>query len=605
MTTNTNEPSGRAVIYVRVSTAAQANKDFDEEGYSIPAQRDACLRKAETLGAVVIDEYVDRGESAKSADRPQLKAMLARLQTERDVDYVIVHKVDRLARNRADDVAIGLTIRQAGAQLVSVSENVDATPSGKLLQAIMSGIAEFYSDNLATEAIKGMTEKAKKGGTPGRAPIGYRNTREMVDGREVRVITIDPERAPHIVWAFDTYATGTMTIRQLTDELERRGLVSVPIGRKPARPLHLSRVAKMLSDPYYTGVVTFRGVRYDGRHEPLIEPATFQKVQDVLASRSNGTKERRHHHYLKGTLWCAECGSRLVFARATGNGGTYSYFFCVGRQRGNGCTQKYVSAETVESAVEDHYRTIQLDPTVVTAAKIELGAQLAAARKSSDGDAQRQRNRVKKLADERSKLLQAHYADAVPLDLLKSEQARIAREITDAQQLLAVATTNFDDVEATITRAIELAGNCHTAYLAAGAPTRRKFNQAFFNRIWVGRTGDVERAQLTEPFEALYAATSTPSDADDTLKPSRIDRRRGRRGPQLAAVGSNKASLVPSAGFEPALPAPEADALSPELRGREHHDTPRLSAGRNLWSVHRQSHLGARTKSFATREVNG
>ena len=67
-------------------------------------------------------------------------------------------------------MAINLALKQAGAELVSVSENIDQTPSGLLLHGIMSSIAEFYSRNLATEVIKGSMQKAKNGGTPGRAP---------------------------------------------------------------------------------------------------------------------------------------------------------------------------------------------------------------------------------------------------------------------------------------------------------------------------------------------------------------------------------------------------------------------------------------------------
>jgi len=138
------DPGGRAVIYIRVSSAQQANKDYDPEGFSIPAQREACLRKAENLGLQVVEEYVDKGESAKTANRAGLQALLKRLE-ERDITHVIVHKVDRLARNRADDVAIVMKIRGAGAHLVSVTENIDETPSGLLMHGIMSSIAEFYS----------------------------------------------------------------------------------------------------------------------------------------------------------------------------------------------------------------------------------------------------------------------------------------------------------------------------------------------------------------------------------------------------------------------------------------------------------------------------
>src|SRR5690242_17458283 len=106
----------RAVLYLRVSTNSQAETDFDSEGLSIKAQRHEGRQKAVGLSAVVAEEYVDIGESARSADRPQLQAMLERIEQRRDIDYVIVHKLDRLARNRLDDVLITLRIRKAGAR---------------------------------------------------------------------------------------------------------------------------------------------------------------------------------------------------------------------------------------------------------------------------------------------------------------------------------------------------------------------------------------------------------------------------------------------------------------------------------------------------------
>jgi DNA invertase Pin-like site-specific DNA recombinase len=129
----------------------------ETEGYSIPAQREACLRKAQSLSAVVVEEFVDRGESAKTADRPELQRLLRYLKTH-DIRYVIVHKVDRLARSRFDDVQITFDIRRAGAQVVSCTESIDETPSGELVHGIMSTIAQFYSQNLAAEVIKGTTQ---------------------------------------------------------------------------------------------------------------------------------------------------------------------------------------------------------------------------------------------------------------------------------------------------------------------------------------------------------------------------------------------------------------------------------------------------------------
>ena len=146
-----------AVSYLRVSTREQAERGGTEEGFSIPAQREANRRKAETLGAVIVEEFIDAGESARKADRPELMRMIEYVKANR-VSYCIVHKVDRLARNRADDVTIHLALQEAGVMLVSATENIDETPSGMLLHGIMSTIAEFYSRNLATEVAKGMTQ---------------------------------------------------------------------------------------------------------------------------------------------------------------------------------------------------------------------------------------------------------------------------------------------------------------------------------------------------------------------------------------------------------------------------------------------------------------
>src|SRR4051812_9143291 len=316
--------SARAILYLRVSTKEQAERGGEAEGFSIPAQRDACLRKAAGLDAVVVEQFVDRGESAKSSRRPELQRMLAYV-AENQIDYVIVHKIDRLARNRVDDVEINVALHKAGVTLVSCTENIDATPSGVLLHGIMSSIAEFYSRNLASEVNKGLIQKAKNGGTPTKAPIGYLNVRKFEEGREIRTVEIDPERAPLVVWAFNAYATGEWTIRTLHAEATKRGLLSKPTPRRPSGPLAQSAFNDMLKNPYYIGIVRYRGVEYPGKHPPLIDKRTFDEVQLLLEAHNfAGEKQRVHHHYLKGSIFCGQetphghgqCGSRLIVCNA-------------------------------------------------------------------------------------------------------------------------------------------------------------------------------------------------------------------------------------------------------------------------------------------------
>jgi site-specific DNA recombinase len=158
--------------------------------------------------------------------------MLNRIREYKDVDYVILDKIDRFARNRRDDANLMFEMKACGAQLVSVKENIDETPAGELLHAIMAGIAEFCSRNLGTEAVKGMTQKAKTGGTPGKAPLGYLNVPKRVEGREVRSVELDPERAPLVKWPFEQYATGQWSLITLSEALADEGLTSLPSANR-------------------------------------------------------------------------------------------------------------------------------------------------------------------------------------------------------------------------------------------------------------------------------------------------------------------------------------------------------------------------------------
>lgn len=318
--------------YLRVSSRRQVDKGFDEDGLSLPAQREACARYAADHAITIVGEYIERGESARTADRPEFQAMLGRIQRDRDVQVVIVHKVDRFARNLEDHVTVRALLRRLGVELVSVVEPLDDSPQGRLTEGIHALMAEFYSANLAAEIRKGMTQKAKQGGWPHQAPLGYRNVRRPVGGRLVACIEPDPDRAHHIRAAFQLYAAGDWTLERLTAELAARGLCNRGRRDYPPKPLSLGGVAKLLANKTYMGLIDWNGVLVQGQHQPLVSPELFQQVQDLLAARSaRGTCERKHHHYLKGVLHCAVCSRRYSYLVATGNNGRrYPYFYCLG-----------------------------------------------------------------------------------------------------------------------------------------------------------------------------------------------------------------------------------------------------------------------------------
>lgn len=138
------DPATRAVIYLRVSSAGQVNTDYDPEGISIPAQRVACRRKAEQLGLTVVDEYVEPGRSGtEMTKRIAMQQMLTRVRQDKDVGYVIVHKLSRMARNRYDDAIVIADLRKRDIALISATESIDDSPVGQLMHGILATFNEY------------------------------------------------------------------------------------------------------------------------------------------------------------------------------------------------------------------------------------------------------------------------------------------------------------------------------------------------------------------------------------------------------------------------------------------------------------------------------
>lgn len=474
--------NNRAAIYLRVSTAAQVETAADEDGLSIAAQREACLAKAAALDATVVEEYVDRGESARSADRRSLQLLLERLRRDRDLDYIICHKLDRMARSRRDDIEIELVIRRAGARLVSVTENIDDTPSGILLHGVIASVAEFYSANLAAEVRKGMDQKAKRGIKPGRAPIGYRNTTREIDGRELRTIETDMERAALVTWCFDEFATGEWTLRSLRNAANAKGLTYPETRKQPERPISTNGLNGMLRNRFYTGTLIYKGVEYPGEHEPLIDLPTFERVQQVLDNNNRvGTnKTWKHAHHLKGLLRCKRCGAKLCFTAANGNGGTYEYFYCGGRQRRNGCDLPHLHNDAVEAQIVQQHYDNRLPEERATELEALFKEQSELLGQAANHEADRQRRQLDKIERQRDKLLQAHYADAITINHLKKEQRRLTTQEIQAQTLLERAQAAAHDPTTIITRALAFVTSPASTYRDAPNQARRELNLSWF-----------------------------------------------------------------------------------------------------------------------------
>lgn len=481
-----------AVSYLRVSTKDQATRNGLEEGLSIPAQREAAARKAEQLGAVIVKEFIEPGESAKTARRRALQEMLDYLSAN-PVRYCIINKVDRLARNRLDDAIIHATLRGANITLVSVTENIDETPSGMLMRGILASMAEFYSLNLAQEVTKGMVQKATLGVTPTKAPLGYLNVRTTDSkGREVRDVQVDPERAELVRFAFTAYATGEESLSSLARKLKTRGLTTRPTPSQPARPVTTTALHKILTNPYYQGTVTFRGVTYDGAHTTLVDSDTWLRVQTQLdAKNAVGERPQKYDHYLKGNLYCS-CGAKLMIERPRDkNGDRYEYFTCSGRRKKKGCTRSAVLAPRVEDRIDRDYGTNGLTAPEAEHVASVLHRVFSQLEASSDNERKLLETQRDKLEAERLKLVQAHYADAIPLDLLKTEQDRIRTSLDAITNRLDALATTYRDAHDGLDQILGVLTDLGDLYARCEPTERRMLNRALSTKIVVDEDENV------------------------------------------------------------------------------------------------------------------
>lgn len=565
-------PLKRAVLYLRVSTVSQVRTDYDPEGISIPAQREACLRKAAQMGVEVVEEYVEPGKTATSMDkRPAFQAMLQRLRSERDIDYVLVYKLSRMNRNRVDDAKVLMLLRALKVTLVSATESIDETPVGQLMHGILASFNEFRSAEDGADIRYKMAQKAKRGGTLGKAPLGYLNVRERFEGREVRTVALDPERAPLVREAFELYSEGDLTLERLQAALTDRGLTTRPTNRWPAGQVSINKLHQMLSDPYYKGVIEWQGELYPGRHEPLCSPELFARVQEVLAARSGkGQRDRVHHHYLRGFLFCDRCHrqgrqSRMLFTYGRGRSGDrWAYFFCRGRQQGL-CDLPFLPVAHVEQAVLRYYAALELPPHFAADVRTRVTAlmddRLLAAknlRRQLDAELQQLDTREERLLDLAMDSELPQVKIKTRLASIREERARLQRELGKADDQLDVGR---DVLEA----GLDLIANPQELYRQAPDETRRHLNETFWERLYVDDEGVVD-GDLNTPFDELLHARSTyfrPSGSSTTNKRPSTDAEAlvgtgvGLLAAGLSVGGSSKTALVEVEGIEPSSSGPE------------------------------------------------
>ncbi len=547
-----------AVIYLRVSSDGQVSKAHDPEGYSIPTQRESCLRHAERLGARIVGEFVELGRTGTNLQRPELQRMLGELPKLKPT-YVIFYDLSRVAREEQDAFWLLGEIKRHGAKLESTLERIDDSPQGLLLYAIMAGVNAFRSRGDGEKVKGGLERKHATGGSMGPARIGYLNDTETVEGRKIATISVDHDRASQVQLAFELTATGHHTITTITDILEQVGLRTRGTRKRPSKPLSRSMVHRLLRDDYYIGIVTLKGVKRPGRHQPIIDRPTFEQVQQVLdANRASGDRAHKHSHHLAGSLYCKACGKRLGYNRTRGNGGRYEYFACLSRVTRQGrCTAPHFRAAAVEEAIERQYKRYLLKPAEHKAIRRVLRALAETSIGAARNDAERHTRRVRELQGQQQKLLQLYYEDGVSKEVLQAEQKRIEAEQATVGRLQAAANYEIAEFEQALDDALILVDSRRVPYLTASPTERRLINLAIYRALLVS-SDDIIQVRLAPLYAQMVPlARKLAQEAKEAAQESQKDpcqggsRAKANRDPGFRGHGLKSKQMAEREGFEP------------------------------------------------------
>ncbi len=343
----------RYILYARKSTDTE-----DKQVLSIEAQLSELRKYAKDNNLTVIDELVEK-RTAKMPGRPIFNDMLVRIQNS-EANGILAWHPDRLARNSVDGGQIVYLLDQTSLNFLRFPMfQFENTSQGKFMLSIMFGQSKYYVDNLAENTKRGLRAKLRNGEYPSHAPFGYLN-----DVR-TKTIIIDKTYSVLVKQAFELYARGDKKMADISVFLKENGAIT-----KGGKTFKDDKVKWILQNPFYYGHFLYCGELYEGKHEPIISKALYDKVQAVIAKRG-----KVHKQYLPkvfcGLLKC-ECGmsitaSKIIKKQKNGNRHEYIYYHCSHKSKVVKCHNSPVRSEFIETQAVELLKSFVPQGNIVSA----------------------------------------------------------------------------------------------------------------------------------------------------------------------------------------------------------------------------------------------
>lgn len=444
------------VAIFRVSTHGQA-----KEGWSLQAQQEFIRNYAEKSNIKLVKEFAEE-ESAKQAGRKVFGEMVTFLKKHKNIKNILVEKTDRLYRNFKDYVILD----ELGVNIHFIKENTILRPDSRSHDKFIHGIkvlmAKNYIDNLREEIKKGQIQKAKEGYYPGEVvPLGY--MQKKIEKKSIMIP--DPERAMYVRRAFEIYAQGNTSMRELAEQMNDWGC-RTPKGKKITK----KHIENMLQNITYTGNFYWGGVYYEGKYKPLVSMQIFKKIEDMNAD--NRSKRRKKTFLFSGIFQCAKCGRLMTVEKQSGAhaSGNYIYLRC----SNPACKKHYISESKVEKEVINLLESIRIKPQYVEPIKNGL---IELHKKRANEEIQMLKNykdesiEIKNMLD---KLMDKLLNEVISDEQYQTKQSELINRRIFLEEKIKELNKNSDNFNEYVENIFELCKNAPNLYLRSSTTQKQK-----------------------------------------------------------------------------------------------------------------------------------
>ena len=409
----------RYILYARKSTEEDDRQVLSIEAQLVELQEYAAKEKLEIVASF------QEAKTAKEPGRIKFAEMLSLIERG-EADGIISWHPDRLARNSVDG---GKIIHFVDRGLIRALKFpcfwFEPTPQGLFMLNIAFGQSKYFVDNLRENVKRGLRQKIRNGVWPSWAPIGYLNN------AKTRGIDADKEKAQKVKKLFEMYATGEYPLHSLANWCKDKNLRG-NLGKE----ISLSNVQHILQNPFYIGLMRYRGEIFEGTHEPLISKKLFDLCQGVMRKRGKVRPDRKHNFAFLGLMKCASCGCSITAQYAKGNGGIYTYYRCT-KKRGV-CQEKYLGENQLIAQIKNFLQKVSLSSQDTEKVLAALDSEQDKARESAQDEVIVLKEELAQIEAKIQKLLDVYLADALSTEeyvakknVLIPQKVALTEKITD------------------------------------------------------------------------------------------------------------------------------------------------------------------------------